>query len=335
MSRLSVNEMQMLYPSSENRVQYFGIKNNGEIKQVRFLYNTLDDIYFDVAHDVNINGRNQTIACLNSNGSNPAGCPLCAKGHNQSVKLYIPVLDLTDNKVKIWTRSKNFIAQIQALAARNNPISGAVLEITRIGMPRDPKTQYTIMPIAANDGNTVESLLAAYRLEMPDTSAMMRQMDFNQMQNFAITIDAGNAMPANFAPTQYGAPAQTYGMPTTPMMPQAPVQNMYAQSAQVSQPMYSTNPAIIAAPVQAPVVGNAPVRRSPASVPTYESTMPTTPMQGVPTPPVNTVTVQPPVAPTAPVMPTAPTAVPVPQTAQTTSQNFEDVGAITDEDVPF
>ena len=328
MSRLSVNEMQMLYPSSENRVQYFGIKNNGEIKQVRFLYNTLDDIYFDVAHDVNINGRNQTIACLNSNGSNPAGCPLCVKGHNQSVKLYIPVLDLTDNKVKIWTRSKNFIAQIQALAARNNPISGAVLEITRIGMPRDPKTQYTIMPIAANDGNTVESLLAAYRLEMPDTSAMMRQMDFNQMQNFAITIDAGNAMPANFAPTQYGAPAPVYGMPTTPMMPQTPAPNMYAQ------PMYS-NPAVTAASVQAPVVGSAPVRRSPASVPTYESTMPTTPMQGVPTPPVNTVPVQPPVAPTVPVTPTAPTAVPVPQTAQTVSQGFEDVGAITDEDVPF
>ena len=330
MSRLSVNEMQMLYPSSENRVQYFGIKNNGEIKQVRFLYNTLDDIYFDVAHDVNINGRNQTIACLNSNGSNPAGCPLCAKGHNQSVKLYIPVLDLTDNKVKIWARSKNFIAQIQALAARNNPISGAVLEITRIGMPRDPKTQYTIMPIAANDGNTVESLLAAYRLEMPDTSAMMRQMDFNQMQNFAITIDAGNAMPANFAPTQYGTPAQTYGMPTTPMMPQAPVQNMYAQPAQVSQPMYSS-PAVAAAPV----VGSEPVRRSPASVPTYESTMPTTPMQGVPTPPVDTVPVQPPVAPTAPVTPIAPTAVPVPQAAQTISQGFEDVGAITDEDVQF
>lgn len=328
MSRLSVNEMQMLYPSSENRVQYFGIKNNGETKQVRFLYNTLDDIYFDVAHDVNINGRNQTIACLNSNGSNPAGCPLCAKGHNQSVKLYIPVLDLTDNKIKVWTRFKNFIAQIQALAARNNPISGAVLEITRIGMPRDPKTQYTIYPIAANDGNTVEALLAAYRLEMPDTSAMMRQMDFNQMQNFAITIDAGNAMPANFAPTQYGAPAPVYGVPTTPMMPQTPAPNMYAQ------PMYS-NPAVTAASVQAPVVGNAPVRRSPASVPTYESTMPTTPMQGVPTPPVNTVPVQPPVASTVPVTPTAPTAVPVPQTAQTVSQGFEDVGAITDEDVPF
>lgn len=334
MSRLSVNEMQMLYPSSENRVQYFGIKNNGETKQVRFLYNTLDDIYFDVAHDVNINGRNQTIACLNSNGSNLAGCPLCAKGHNQSVKLYIPVLDLTDNKIKVWTRSKNFIAQIQALAARNNPISGAVLEITRIGMPRDPKTQYTIYPIAANDGNTVEALLAAYRLEMPDTSAMMRQMDFNQMQNFAITIDAGNAMPANFAPTQYGAPAPVYGMPTTPMMPQTPAPNMYAQPAPVSQPMYS-NPAAVSAPVQAPVVGNAPVRRSPASVPTYESTMPTTPMQGVPTPPVNTAPVQPPVAPTVPVTPTAPTAVPVPQTAQTVSQGFEDVGAITDEDVPF
>lgn len=328
MSRLSVNEMQMLYPSSENRVQYFGIKNNGETKQVRFLYNTLDDIYFDVAHDVNINGRNQTIACLNSNGSNPAGCPLCAKGHNQSVKLYIPVLDLTDNKIKVWTRSKNFIAQIQALAARNNPISGAVLEITRIGMPRDPKTQYTIYPIAANDGNTVEALLAAYRLEMPDTSAMMRQMDFNQMQNFAITIDAGNAMPANFAPTQYGAPAPVYGVPTTTMMPQTPAPNMYAQ------PMYS-NPAVTAASVQAPVVGNAPVRRSPASVPIYESTMPTTPMQGVPTPPVNTVPVQPPVASTVPVTPTAPTAVPVPQTAQTVSQGFEDVGAITDEDVPF
>ena len=108
MPRLNIEQVEMRYPSnSTDRPPYFSIKNDRETKQVRFLYNTINDIYFDVVHEVTINNRTQTIQCLNGDGSNHAGCPLCQQGFDQIVKLYIPVLDLSDNKVKIWTRSKS------------------------------------------------------------------------------------------------------------------------------------------------------------------------------------------------------------------------------------
>lgn len=285
MARLSIEQVEMRYPSSSTeRPPYFSIKGDRETKQVRFLYNTINDIYFDIVHEVTVNNKTQTIQCLNSDGSNHAGCPLCSNGYDQIVKLYIPVLDLSDNKVKIWTRGKSFVAQLQGLAARNNPISGAVIEVMRLGAPRDSKTQYVLQPIAMNDGRTVEQL----GVQIPDSSCMMRVMDYNQMNNYALTLNGnvGSAMPA------YSQPA-----PSVPNYPQ-PNPNMYnpvpntatPQAPQYSQ--YSSNPApaIQPQPTYVPNIGSEPVRRTPASaqsVPTYttQSDMNTVPMQGAPTMP--------------------------------------------------
>ena len=257
-NRLSLQQIELRYPSaSGDRVPYFSLKNDKETRQVRFLYNTINDIYFDIVHEVTVNNKTQTIACLNSDGSNPQGCPLCAHGHNQNIKLYIPVLDLTDNTVKIWTRSKGFIGQLQALAGRNNPISGAVIEVMRIGAPRDPKTQYVLQPVAMNDGKTVEQL----GVTLPDHTKMMRVMDYAQMNNYAITLD-GNvdaAMPVY----QPNANAGAYGQAT---------QNTYATGGYTPNSNTASNP----------YIGNEPVRRQSASVPTYSNNAPTTPMAGVP-----------------------------------------------------
>lgn len=277
MSRLSVEQVELKYPGQGERVPYFSIKNDRESKQVRILYNTINDIFFDAVHDVSVNNKFQTISCLNSDGANYQACPLCAKGYNQNIKLFIPVLDLSDNKVKYWTRSKGFVAQLQALASRNNPISGVVVEITRAGAPRDPKTQYFMQPITVNDGRTVESL----GLQIPDYTGLMRVMDFAQMSNYANALDGNNT---NAAMPVYQPQAPAYAPPVQPQHANAPqydapttgftpVQPTYTTAAPVSQPQYS-----------API-GNEPVRRTPqSSVPSYSNTAPTTPMQGIPTP---------------------------------------------------
>ncbi len=209
--RLSVNDVELVYPSSNaNRCEWFGIKGDRQTKQVRILYNTIDDVYFDVVHEVNVNNRNRTISCLNSRGESIDSCPLCKAGYQQKVLMYIPVLDLSDNKIKIWTRSKNFLAKIQGLMMRNNPLSGTVIEITRIGAPRDPKTDYLFQPMAMNDGTTVETILSQLNISLPEPSSYMDVYDFNQMQTYAHNLESlqGN-IPANRG--GFNQPMQQFG----------------------------------------------------------------------------------------------------------------------------
>lgn len=243
MNRLSISDVELRYPSQSDRVPYFSIKNDRESKQVRFLYNTINDIYFDIVHEVdNGSGRTQTVSCLNSDGSNNDSCPCCKAGFNQIIRLYIPVLDLSDNTVKIWTRSKGFISQLQALAARNNPISGTVVEITRAGAPRDPKTQYILQPITANDGKTVDML----GVSVPDITKVVRSMNFNEMTSF---INASNHNAAQLNQVVSRPPMQSSGNYT---------------------------------PIQTQTITSEPVRIGPGapSIPNYGA--PTTPMAGVP-----------------------------------------------------
>lgn len=286
MGRLSVSDVEMKYPSQGEKIPYFSLKNDRETKQIRFLYNTINDIYLDVVHDININNRTQSVQCLNSDGANPNACPLCAHGHNQIVKLYIPVLDLSDNKVKYWTRSRSFIAQLQGLAARNNPISGVVVEVMRIGAPRDPKTQYVLQPVSMNDGMTVESL----NVNIPDYTGLMRVMDYNQMNNFAGTIDGNinSAMPVNnsFGNQNYqnSAPQMSQPMPYTNFS-QPNVTNNYVNT------QYNPQPSSYSAPANASsqYIGSEPVRRQssmPSTINNAPLGAPTMPMQGVPTVPM-------------------------------------------------
>ena len=284
--RLSANDVELIYPSSNGpRCDWFGLKQDRETAQVRFLYNTIEDVYFDVVHEVNVNGRNRTISCLNSRGDNIDGCPMCKAGYQQKVLLYIPVYDYRDKKIKIWTRSKNFLSQIQGLMMRNNPLSGTVFEIMRNGAPRDSKTTYLIQPIAVGDGTTVEALLSQVQASIPDPSSYMDVYDFNQMQIYVNNLESlqGN-IPANRGGfnqpmPQYGQqyqqpmnnpygggyqqPTQQFGgyQPQAPQYGQstAPNPNMYAAPSTTGQPANQYAPQTTAMPA----AGNAPVATQP------------------------------------------------------------------------
>lgn len=197
--RLSVSDVELRYPSqSQERAKYFSIKEDRGTRRVRFLYNDLNDVYFDVVHEVRVNNKTTQIKCLNSMGDNLEGCPLCSKGHYQKVVLYIPVLDVDTNEILIWSRSKAWLQQIQGLMARNNPLSGTVFEIMRIGAPRDMKTQYIPQPITMNDGKTVQQILGELQANFPAEDSYMKIMNYNEMLQYANNLDSvqGN-VPAN------------------------------------------------------------------------------------------------------------------------------------------
>jgi hypothetical protein len=292
--RLNAQDMQLLYPSqSQERAKWFSIKEDRGTRRVRFLYNDLNDVYFDVIHEVKVNNRTTQIQCLNARGEDVNNCPLCSKGHYQKVVLYIPVLDVDTNEVLIWTRSKTWLQQIQGLMARNNPLSGTVFEIMRIGTKGDMKTQYMPQPISMNDGKTVQQILQELNTQLPDPASYMKIMDFNEMMQYATNLDSisGNVPVARSgygAQPQYGAPAtqgygaQSYSQPTAqsygpaqtqtgyPTAPAYNTQPVYGQPAQQYAPTTPmTPPANV--PVQAPAanrnIGSEPVRRVPQNMP--------------------------------------------------------------------
>ncbi len=359
--RLSANDVELIYPSSNGpRCDWFGLKQDRETAQIRFLYNTIEDVYFDVVHEVNVNGRNRTISCLNSRGDNIDGCPMCKAGYQQKVLLYIPVYDYRDKKVKIWTRSKNFLSQIQGLMMRNNPLSGTIFEIMRNGAPRDSKTTYLIQPIAMNDGTTVEALLGQAQAAIPDQASYMDVYDFNQMQIYVNNLESlqGN-IPANRGGfnqpmPQYGQRYQQpmnnqygvgYQQPTQQQFgnyqPQAPA---YGQDTAPNPIMYAA-PSTTGAPAQQfapqtlsmPAAGNAPVATQPMVPP--QNVPGTYNPQAVPQNPANapvrrpTTPPAPPVGVNAPAAPAAPTDVNANAAPAATNPM---VGAVAPaDDVPF
>lgn len=295
--RLNAQDMQLLYPGqSQDRAKWFSIKEDRGTRRVRFLYNDLNDVYFDVVHEVKVNNRTTQIQCLNARGEDPNGCPFCSKGYYQKVVLYIPLLDVDTNEILIWTRSKTWLQQIQGLMARNNPLSGTVFEIMRIGAPRDMKTQYLPQPISMNDGKTVQQILQELNTQLPDPNSYMKIMDYNEMLQYANNLDSiqGNVPVNRGGNAGYGAPAaQSYSQPTYGQNPYgqpaaqgygpAPTQTGYGAPANnyAANTSYNSNAGQYApttpmtpptnAPVQAPIggrnLGNEPVRRVPQNMP--------------------------------------------------------------------
>lgn len=314
--RLSANDVELIYPSNNGqRCEWFGIKQDKQTKQIRILYNTIDDVYFDVVHEVKVNGRNRVISCLNSRGQNVNDCPMCRAGYQQKVLLYVPVLDLSDNKIKIWTRSKGFLPTIQGLMMRNNPLSGTVFEVMRNGEKGSPTTTYLFQPISVNDGQTVESLLAQYQLTLPEQTSYMDVYDTNQMQVYVNNLESiqGN-IPVNRSQGQLN------------YQPYYNNQSQYQQFAQ--NPQYTpVQPSQTAAPI--PNQGYT-VSSAPAPAPTQPMTPPTNvpgAYQPAPVPqaPMNT-----------PVRrPATPPAPPTPPNVAPPSNEFISANSVDPDDLPF
>lgn len=264
--RLSVADVELRYPSqSAERAKYFSIKEDRGTRRIRFLYNDLNDVFCDVVHEFSVNKRTQQVQCLNARGDNPNQCPLCANGHAQKVVLYIPILDVDTNEILIWTRSKSWISQIQGLMMRNNPLSGTIFEIMRLGRPGDMKTQYIPQPIAPNDGTTVQQILQNLNAELPTPESYMRVMDYAAMQQYALNIGSIEGE----IPVQRSVPptAQVPQYPNGGYAPTATNPQPYGNNYQNVPPVQPTTPMtppqnVAPVPTSNQNIGAIPVRRT-------------------------------------------------------------------------
>ena len=140
---------------------YLSLKNDGDVARVRFLYNTIDDVEGYAVHQVEINGRKRYVNCKRAYNEPVDNCPFCRERIPVYAKLFIPVYDVDDEKVKIWERGKKFFAKMSSICARyasEGNLVSQVFDIERNGAAGSTQTTYEIYPVGSPDSTTLEDL---------------------------------------------------------------------------------------------------------------------------------------------------------------------------------
>ena len=141
---------------------FFSLANDKDVARVRIMWNTVNDIEAYAVHEVEVNGRKRYVSCLRNYDDPIDKCPLCKNKSFQRVKLYIPLYDIEEDRVKYWERGKKFAAKLTSLFARysdeNTPLVSQIFEIERNGKKGSTDTTYEIYPIGRPDGTTLEDL---------------------------------------------------------------------------------------------------------------------------------------------------------------------------------
>lgn len=137
---------------------FFSLRGDGDVAQVRFLYDSIEDVEGYAVHEVEVDGRKRYVNCLRSYNEPVDNCPFCREGHRQLVKLFVPVYSVSEKRTLIWERGKQFFAKISSLCGRYQHLVSHVFEIERNGKPGDTQTTYEIFPIEPfeGDGSTLD-----------------------------------------------------------------------------------------------------------------------------------------------------------------------------------
>lgn len=136
---------------------FFYLKDDKETAEVRFMYNSIDDVEGMSVHTVEIDGKKRYVNCLRNYNDPIDVCPFCRERMFTSAKLFVPIYDETEGRVKIWERGKKFFGKISSLCARYQNTVSHKFEIERIGKKGDTSTTYEIYELGADD-TTLEDL---------------------------------------------------------------------------------------------------------------------------------------------------------------------------------
>ena len=140
--------------------EYFTLKDDGDIAQVRMLYDDPDggDMDFFLIHQIEteINGRKvrKYVSCnaVDEDGHiHKDDCPLCKAGYRTQEKLFLQLYDETDGKLKVWERGKNFVGKIVSFLNRYGSLVERPIEIERKGKKGDTNTTYEMFALEKDD----------------------------------------------------------------------------------------------------------------------------------------------------------------------------------------
>ena len=145
MARFTANEADNY--GGQGGAGFFSLKNDGDVARVRFMYNSIDDVEGLSVHQVEVDGRKRYVNCLRAYNEPVDKCPFCKAGKPVMAKLFIPLYDEKEDKVKIWERGKKFFGKISGLCSRYPNLVEHAFEIERHGKAGSTDTTYEIFSV--------------------------------------------------------------------------------------------------------------------------------------------------------------------------------------------
>jgi hypothetical protein len=133
---------------------FFSIQNDKEVKQVRFMYDGVDDIEGMSVHKVEVDGKDRYVNCLREYNQPVDDCPFCREKKFAMARLFIPVYNIDEDAVQVWDRGKTMFSKMTSLCSRyatKNNLVNNIFEIERNGKPKDTNTKYEIYQIDKDD----------------------------------------------------------------------------------------------------------------------------------------------------------------------------------------
>ena len=130
---------------------YFSLKNDKDVAQVRFMYDSIDDVEGYAVHEVTIDDKKRYVNCLREYNEPKDKCPFCAANKFTTAKLFIPIYNIDLDRVQVWERGKKFISKISSICARYPNVVSHKFEIERNGQKGDTSTTYEIYEIGKDD----------------------------------------------------------------------------------------------------------------------------------------------------------------------------------------
>lgn len=191
---------------------FFGLKNDKDSAQVRFMYESIDDVTGYSVHEVDIDGKKRYVNCLREYNEPMDKCPLCQQQEKLIAKMFIPLYNLDTQEVQVWDRGKNFVPTITSLCTRYNPLVSTPIEIERNGKRGDRETTYMTYPLQSDevmlkDLPELPDVLGTIVLDKPydDLIHYLQYGEFPAAQQ-------QERQPANDAPQRRQAPQQEQQM---------------------------------------------------------------------------------------------------------------------------
>lgn len=115
----------------ENRIEYFNLRNDGDMAIVRMLHTSTGTIESAKIHWIDVQGKKKNIRCCGE------GCPMCGANPTQPPidRIFIHLLDYTDGgKEKVWSRTDKILSQLTDISNNWGGLVNCVLQIKRVGL---------------------------------------------------------------------------------------------------------------------------------------------------------------------------------------------------------
>ncbi len=132
---------------------FFKLNDHGDVARVRILYDKVEDVQGYAVHRVKLpdSKYGRDVNCLRNYNDPEDMCPFCRQGIPQQAMLYIPLYNIDQDEIQLWSRGKTWFGKIASLCSRYPHLVSHVFEIERNGKAGDKKTTYELFEVDKDD----------------------------------------------------------------------------------------------------------------------------------------------------------------------------------------